>query len=164
MALLEVAGLEVRFDTEDGVVHAVDGVSLELERGQVLGLVGESGSGKSVTALTLLGLTRSRATTIAGSATFDGRDLLALRDAELRTVRGDGVAMIFQDPMSSLHPFFTVGDQLVEAVRAHRDVGREQARERAAEMLERVGIPDPRGRLRAYPHELSGGMRQRVMI
>ncbi len=164
MALLEVADLTVRFDTEDGVVHAVDGVSFALEKGKVLGIVGESGSGKSVSSLTMLGLTRSRTTEISGSAHFDGRDLLALPGDELRRVRGNDVAMIFQDPLSSLHPFYKVGSQLVEAIQTHRNVSRAAATDRATEMLSLVGIPDPRARLHSYPHEFSGGMRQRVMI
>jgi peptide/nickel transport system ATP-binding protein len=163
MALLEISDLAVRFHTEDGVVHAVEGVSYELDRGKVLGIVGESGSGKSVGALTLLGLTRSRTTEIEGRAMFDGRDLLALSTQELRSIRGNEIAMIFQDPLSSLHPFFKVGQQLIEAVRTHRDVSKAAARDRAVEMLGLVGIPDPRSRIDAYPHEFSGGMRQRVM-
>jgi peptide/nickel transport system ATP-binding protein len=164
MALLEISDLAVRFHTEDGVVHAVEGISYEIDRGKVLGIVGESGSGKSVSSLTLLGLTRSRTTEIEGTAMFDGRDLLAMSQPELRAVRGSEIAMIFQDPLSSLHPFFRIGDQLVEAVRVHRGMSAAAARDRALEMLNLVGIPDPRDRLRAYPHELSGGMRQRVMI
>jgi peptide/nickel transport system ATP-binding protein len=164
MALLEVSGLTVRFRTDDGVVHAVDDVSYAVDRGRVLGIVGESGSGKSVSSLTLLGLTRAANADIAGSATFDGRDLLAMSPDELRRARGNDIAMIFQDPLSSLHPFYKVGDQLVEAVRAHHDVSKAEARDRALEMLGQVGIPDPRGRMRSYPHEFSGGMRQRVMI
>ncbi len=164
MALLEVSGLTVSFHTEDGVVHAVDGVSYSLERGKVLGIVGESGSGKSVSSLTMLGLTRSNNAEISGSAMFEGRDLLALSDRELREIRGNDVAMIFQDPLSSLHPFYTVGKQLVEAVQVHRGGSKRAARDRATEMLSLVGIPDPRERLDGYPHEFSGGMRQRVMI
>ncbi len=164
MALLEVSGLAVRFDTEDGVVHAVEGISYGVDGGKVLGIVGESGSGKSVSSLTLLGLTRSRTTEVEGSAMFDGRDLIAMPDEELRRVRGNDIAMIFQDPLSSLHPFFKIGDQLVEAVRTHHKVSRATARDRAVEMLTKVGLPDPRSRLDSYPHEFSGGMRQRVMI
>jgi peptide/nickel transport system ATP-binding protein len=164
MALLSVEDLRVRFNSEDGVVHAVEGVSFDVDRGKVLGIVGESGSGKSVSTLTMLGLTRSRTTEISGTATFDGRDLLSLPDEELRSVRGNDVAMIFQDPLSSLHPFYKIGTQLVEAVRAHRDVSKAAALDRAAEMLSLVGIPDARARLNGYPHEFSGGMRQRVMI
>ena len=162
--LLSVEDLSVRFDTDDGVVHAVDGVSFELEAGAVLGVVGESGSGKSVSSLTLLGLTRSARTTVAGRARFDGQDLLTLPEDELRQLRGNDVAMIFQDPLSALHPLYRIGAQLSEAVLAHRDVSKQEARDRAEEMLGLVGIADPRGRLDSYPHELSGGTRQRVMI
>ena len=163
-ALLEVEDLRVRFATEDGVVHAVDGVSLSVEQGRTLAVVGESGSGKSVTGLTVMGLTRGRSTTIEGSARFDGRDLLTMGDKELRTVRGNDIAMIFQDPLSSLHPYYTVGRQLVEAHQLHSDVGKAASRDRATEMLDLVGIPDARRRLSSYPHEFSGGMRQRAMI
>jgi peptide/nickel transport system ATP-binding protein len=162
--LLEVKDLRVHFDTEDGVVQAVDGVSYTVERGKALGIVGESGSGKSVSSLTVMGLTRSSNARISGEIRFDGRDLLGASTDELRGVRGGEIAMIFQDPLSSLHPFYKVGDQLIEAHRAHRDVSKAQARDRAAEMLGLVGIPDPRRRLDSYPHEFSGGMRQRVMI
>jgi peptide/nickel transport system ATP-binding protein len=163
--LLEVEDLGVRFATDDGVVHAVDGVSLSVEEGRTLGIVGESGSGKSVTGLTLMGLTRARNATLSGHVRFDGSDVLAMSEPELRNLRGNDVAMIFQDPLSSLHPYYTVGRQLVEAYRTHHhDASKKDARARAAEMLELVGIPDPRGRLDAYPHEFSGGMRQRAMI
>jgi peptide/nickel transport system ATP-binding protein len=162
--LLEVEDLRVSFATEDGVVGAVDGVSLSLEEGRTLGIVGESGSGKSVTGLTLMGLTRARNATLSGVVRFDGEDVLAMEDAQLRALRGNDVAMIFQDPLSSLHPYYTVGKQLVEAYRTHHDAGKPESRERAAEMLNLVGIPDPRGRLDSYPHEFSGGMRQRAMI
>jgi len=165
MALLEVRDLTVSFDTEDGVVQAVDGVSYTVDRGRALGIVGESGSGKSVSSLTVMGLTRFDGNArISGQILFEGRDLLAASDNELRQLRGDEIAMIFQDPLSSLHPFYRVGDQLVEAVRAHSDVSRAQALDRAVEMLGLVGIPEPRRRVDAYPHEFSGGMRQRVMI
>jgi peptide/nickel transport system ATP-binding protein len=162
--LLEVRDLRVHFDTEDGIVHAVDGVSYSLAPGETLGIVGESGSGKSVSSLTVMGLTRSRDARISGEIIFDGRDLLQASNEEMRKLRGDDIAMIFQDPLSSLHPFYKIGSQLVEAVRAHRDVSKAAARDRAAELLGLVGIADPRGRLEAYPHEMSGGMRQRVMI
>jgi peptide/nickel transport system ATP-binding protein len=163
--LLEVDDLRVRFATGDGIVRAVDGVSLSVEEGQTLGIVGESGSGKSVTGLTVMGLTRSRNATLSGNVRFDGKDVLSMGDGELRSLRGNDVAMIFQDPLSSLHPYYTVGRQLVEAYRTHHHgAGRKESRERAAEMLELVGIPDPRGRLDNYPHEFSGGMRQRAMI
>jgi peptide/nickel transport system ATP-binding protein len=165
MALLEVSDLAVRFHTEDGVVHAVEGISYSVDKGKVLGIVGESGSGKTVGSLTLLGLTRSKTTEVEGRALLDGQDLLTMTNEQLRRVRGNDMAMIFQDPLSSLHPFFRIGDQLGEAVRAHHpDVSSAAARDRAIEMLTQVGIPEPRDRLRAYPHEFSGGMRQRVMI
>ena len=125
MALLEVRNLHVSFDTDDGVVHAVDGVSYSVDAGRAIGIVGESGSGKSVTSLTMLGLTRAKNARFDGEVLFDGRDLLAASDEELRRVRGKDIAMIFQDPLSSLHPFYRVGDQLVEAVRAHSDVSKE---------------------------------------
>jgi peptide/nickel transport system ATP-binding protein len=164
-ALLEVSDLRVEFATEDGIVHAVDGVSLAVEQGRTLAVVGESGSGKSVTGLTIMGLTRGRNATITGSVRFDGRDLLTAEDRDLRSVRGNEIAMIFQDPLSSLHPYYTVGKQLIEAHQLHNTgVGKAASRDRAAEMLELVGIPDPRGRLKSYPHEFSGGMRQRAMI
>jgi peptide/nickel transport system ATP-binding protein len=163
--LLEVTDLEVHFTTEDGIVKAVDGVSYTVDRGQALGIVGESGSGKSVSSLTVMGLTRfSRNARISGSIRFDGKDLLSASDEEMRRLRGNDVAMIFQDPLSSLHPFYKIGDQLVEAVRAHRDVSKAQALDRAVEMLGLVGLPEPRRRVDSYPHEFSGGMRQRVMI
>jgi peptide/nickel transport system ATP-binding protein len=163
--LLEVEDLHVRFATQDGVVRAVDGVSLAVEEGRTLGIVGESGSGKSVTGLTVMGLTRARNATMSGRVRFDGADVLAMSDGELRNLRGNDVAMIFQDPLSSLHPFYTVGKQLVEAYRTHHEhTSKREARERATEMLRIVGIPDPRGRLDRYPHEFSGGMRQRAMI
>jgi peptide/nickel transport system ATP-binding protein len=164
MALLEVRDLAVRFETEDGVVRAVDGVSYSVDPGRALGIVGESGSGKSVANLTVLGLTRAPNARFAGEVRFEGRDLLTMSDEELRAVRGKDIAMIFQDPLTSLHPFYRVGDQLAEAVRAHNRVSRSAARERAREMLELVGIPEARGRLDSYPHEFSGGMRQRAMI
>ena len=164
MALLEIKDLKVHFDTEDGTVHALDGISYAVDAGQVLGIVGESGSGKSVSSLTIMGLTRSRNARISGEVLFDGKDLLKASDAEMRKLRGDDIAMIFQDPLSSLHPFYRIGDQLVEAVRAHRDMPKAKAMDRAVEMLGLVGIPEPRRRVDAYPHEFSGGMRQRVMI
>jgi peptide/nickel transport system ATP-binding protein len=163
-SLLEVRDLRVHFDTEDGTVHALDGISYSVDAGQVLGIVGESGSGKSVSSLTIMGLTRSRNARISGEVLFDGKDLLKSSDAEMRELRGDDIAMIFQDPLSSLHPFYRIGDQLVEAVRAHRDVPKAKAMDRAVEMLSLVGIPEPRRRIDSYPHEFSGGMRQRVMI
>src|SRR4051812_32603549 len=162
--LLEVVNLRVRFETEDGAVHAVDGVSLSVEEGQTLGIVGESGSGKSVTGLTIMGLTRASNASLGGKVLFDGDDVLEMDEQRLRALRGNDVAMIFQDPLSSLHPFYTVGKQLVEAYRTHHDGNKREGRERAAEMLNMVGVPDPRSRLDSYPHEFSGGMRQRAMI
>jgi peptide/nickel transport system ATP-binding protein len=145
-------------------VHAVDGISVSVEPGKMLGVVGESGSGKSVSMLTVMGLTRGENSTISGSATFEGRDLISLPNDDLRKIRGNSIAMIFQDPLSSLHPFYRVGTQLVEAIQTHRDVRKSQARERAVELLTLVGIPDPKSRVNNYPHEFSGGMRQRAMI
>ena len=162
--LLRVENLRVEFDTEDGVVHAVDGITYQVERERTLGIVGESGSGKTVASLTTLGLTRHQGARVSGRILFEGRDLLTLSDDELRSLRGNEIAMIFQDPLSSLHPLYTVGKQLVEAIRAHRDVTKAQATERAIELLRLVGIPEPAARVRAYPHEFSGGMRQRAMI
>jgi peptide/nickel transport system ATP-binding protein len=163
-ALLEVQDLRVHFETEDGLVKAVDGISLQVERGRVLGIVGESGSGKSVSLLNVMGLTRARNARISGSAWFGGQDLLAASPDELRRIRGNDIAMIFQDPLSSLHPFYKVGVQLVEAIRVHQDISKAAARLRAIELLAMVGIPDPRRRVDSYPHEFSGGMRQRAMI
>jgi peptide/nickel transport system ATP-binding protein len=162
--ILEVENLTVDFATEDGVVHAVRGVSVAVAPGKMLGVVGESGSGKSVSMLSVMGLTRASNARISGEARFEGRNLLELPNAQLRTIRGNEIAMIFQDPLSSLHPFYKVGSQLVEAIRTHQDVGKKAARERAIELLKLVGIPDPRGRVDNYPHEFSGGMRQRAMI
>ena len=162
--LLEVRNLTVHFETEDGIVKAVDGVSYAVEHGQALGIVGESGSGKSVSSMTVMGLTRARNARISGEILFEGRDLLKADDAELRKLRGDDIAMIFQDPLSSLHPFYKIGVQLTEAVRTHRDVSKAQALDRAVEMLNLVGIPDAKRSVDSYPHEFSGGMRQRVMI
>jgi ABC-type glutathione transport system ATPase component len=164
-SLLSVRDLRVGFATEEGPVPAVAGVSFELEPGEVLALVGESGSGKTVTAQTLIGLTRSPNTRIEGSVLLRGQELLGAPEAELRAVRGRRIAMVFQDPMTSLNPIYRVGKQIVEAVRAHRrEVGDEEARKLAIEMLDAVGIPDPEQRIDVYPHQLSGGMRQRAMI
>jgi peptide/nickel transport system ATP-binding protein len=164
MALLEVRDLSVSFETEDGLVHAVDGISYDVQRGQALGIVGESGSGKSVSSMTVMGLTRAHNARIEGSIRFEGAELLEASTAELRAIRGGPISMIFQDPLSSLHPFYRVGAQLIEARRAHTADSKARARDRAIEMLGVVGIPDPRRRIDSYPHELSGGMRQRVMI
>ncbi|TRW88023.1 ABC transporter ATP-binding protein [Mycolicibacterium sp. 018/SC-01/001] len=162
--LLEVQDLRVGFATEDGVVQAVEGVSFSLAAGEILAIVGESGSGKSVTAQTLTGLTRSPNSRITGSVTYRGRELVGLDDRGLQDIRGEEIAMVFQDPMSSLNPVYRVGDQIIEMIRAHRDVPKSEASRRAAELLAAVGIPNPESRLRSYPHEFSGGMRQRVMI
>ena len=163
--LLDVQDLRVDFETEGGPVHAVRGVSFELEPGEVLAIVGESGSGKSVTAQTILGLTRFANASISGSVRFRGRELVDAAERELRQVRGAEIAMIFQDPMTSLNPIYRVGRQLAEAIRAHRpEVGKDQAREQAIELLDSVGIPKPEQRVDSYPHEFSGGMRQRAMI
>jgi peptide/nickel transport system ATP-binding protein/oligopeptide transport system ATP-binding protein len=162
--LLSVSELRVGFVTEAGLVQAVDGVSFELRPGEVLAIVGESGSGKSVTAQTTIGLTRSKSSRIEGSVRLEGQELIGADDAQLRGVRGERIGMIFQDPMTSFNPVYKVGDQIVEAIRAHRDLSRAQGRERAIEMLDSVGIPDAARRIADYPHEFSGGMRQRAMI
>ena len=163
-ALLRVEDLRVSFATEEGELRAVDGVSLELAPGRTLGLVGESGSGKSVTALSVLGLTRAAGARVEGRVWFGGRELLGLSERELRSIRGDRVAMVFQDPLSALHPMYRVGAQIGEAIRAHRDASKARARAEAIELLGLVGIPEAARRVDAYPHELSGGQRQRVMI
>jgi len=159
-----VRDLEVEFRTDDGVVRAVDGVSYSVERGKTLAVVGESGSGKSVTANAVMGLLDSRQASISGSAVLDGEDLVEATPGRLRELRGSRLSMVFQDPLSSLHPFYTIGRQLVEAVRAKRDINKAEASARALQMLERVGIPNASQRLDEFPHQLSGGMRQRVMI
>lgn len=161
--ILEVDNLSVEFPTEDGVVNAVRGVSYELYPGEALGIVGESGSGKSVTSLAVLGLLPRNAR-VSGSVRFAGEELLGRNDDDLSRYRGRKIAMIFQDPLASLNPVYTVGDQIAEAVLAHHDVGTTTARTRALELLEIVGIPLARQRMSAYPHELSGGMKQRVVI
>ena len=162
--LLTVDELRVGFRTEDGLVQAVDGVSFHVDAGEVLAIVGESGCGKSVTGMTLLGLTRGPNARFGGRAVFDGCDLVGASDEQLRRIRGAEIAMVFQDPMTALNPVQRIGPQLAEQIRAHDDLGKDAALERARELLERVGIPRARDRLRAYPHELSGGMRQRTMI
>src|SRR3954471_24178993 len=164
MALLEVRDLKTSFRTDDGVVRAVDGVSFSIEKGKTLGIVGESGSGKSVTCLTIMGLNNKRNTISSGEALFNGRDLIKMPARELRKIRGNDIAMIFQDPMTSLNPVHTVGKQLREAITLHRAVSRDQARKRALDVLKAVGIPRPDRRIDDYPHQFSGGMRQRVMI
>ena len=162
--ILEVHDLVVHFPTYDGVVKAVDGLSYALHEGETLGIVGESGSGKSVSCLTMLGLINRESAHVSGEVVYGDIDLLAASDATLRSLRGKDISMIFQDPFASLHPLYRVGDQLAEAILAHDKVPKRVARERAIELLDRVGIPNPRERMRAYPHEYSGGMRQRVMI
>jgi peptide/nickel transport system ATP-binding protein/oligopeptide transport system ATP-binding protein len=162
--LLDVQDLQVSFATEDGLVRAVDGVSFTLDRGEVVAIVGESGSGKSVTVMTLMGLTRSPNARFAGSARLHGGDLVTASEQELERVRGKEIAMIFQDPIASLSPVMRIGNQIAEQIRAHEKVSKAEALDRAADLMERVGIPRAKDRLRAYPHEFSGGMRQRVMI
>ncbi len=164
MPLLEVKDLRTQFHTDDGIVQAVDGVSFSVEKGQTLGIVGESGSGKSVTCLTIMGLNAKRNTVSSGQALWKGRDLLTAKPSTLRDIRGNEISMIFQDPMTSLNPVYTIGKQLVEAIQLHRDVTRRVARSRALELLRAVGIPRAEARIDDYPHQFSGGMRQRVMI
>ena len=163
-SLLAVEGLVTVFPTWSGVAVAANHVSFSIAAGETLGLVGESGSGKSVTCRSILRLVPRPGEILGGSIHFDGKDVLALSARELRAIRGAEISMIFQDPMSSLNPVYTIGDQISEPLRAHRGMGRRAARVEAAQLLDRVGIPSPRERLDAYPHELSGGMRQRVMI
>jgi oligopeptide/dipeptide ABC transporter ATP-binding protein len=163
-AIMTVEDLRVSFATEDGVVKAVDGVSFDLATGEVLAIVGESGCGKSVTAQTLTGLTRASNARITGSVKYRGREINGLNDNQLRDVRGEQIAMVFQDPMCALNPVYRVGDQITEMIRAHRDVSKKEAQAKAIELLRSVGIPNPDRRVRLYPHEFSGGMRQRVMI
>jgi len=162
--LLSVRDLEVRFWTGRGIVHAVNGVSFDISAGQTLGIVGESGCGKSVTSLALLGILPRAGRATNGEALFEGRDLLKLSNDELRRIRGREIAMIFQDPMTSLNPVLTVGRQIREAIQTHFDLDKKEANERAADLLGQVGIPSPDARLRDYPHQFSGGMRQRAMI
>jgi len=160
---LQVESLEVDFRTKDGVVHAVRGIDFSLAPGEVLGIVGESGSGKSVTALAAMGLLPKSAD-IRGSIKFQGREVLDLKEKQLTGLRGTGIAMIFQDPMTSLNPVYTIGWQITEAIRAHQDLGKDAAQARAIELLAKVGIPNPAERVDSYPHEFSGGMRQRAVI
>jgi peptide/nickel transport system ATP-binding protein len=163
--ILSVSDLKTYFYTQDGVTRAVDGVSFDVAQGDTLGIVGESGCGKSVTALSVMRLLPPRlGQTVGGSVTFEGRDLLELSEAEMREIRGNRMAMIFQEPMTSLNPVLTIGDQIAEAVMIHQKVGRSEGLARAAEMLRLVRIPDAAARLKDYPHQFSGGMRQRVMI
>jgi peptide/nickel transport system ATP-binding protein len=164
MALLEVRDLRTHFRTDDGIVKAVDGVSFTVEKGKTLGIVGESGCGKSVTCLTIMGLNPKKTAITTGEALFNGQDLIRMPAKRLREIRGNDIAMIFQDPMTSLNPVHTVGKQLVEAIQLHRDVSKRQAKARALELLKAVGIPRADRRIDDYPHQFSGGMRQRVMI
>ena len=161
---LSVSDLAVAFPTEDGLVRAVDGVSFTVERGETLAIVGESGSGKSVTAQAIMGLLNRSSSQISGEIWLDGEELVGMPEADVQALRGSQMAMIFQDPMSSLHPFYRIGDQIIEAIRAHRSIGKAEARRETIDMLGRVGIPAVERRVDDYPHQLSGGMRQRVMI
>ncbi|TML55502.1 MAG: ABC transporter ATP-binding protein [Actinobacteria bacterium] len=162
--LLEVNDLNVQFATEDGIVRAVDGISLKLERGKVLGIVGESGSGKSVTAMTLMGLTRGVNARFEGEVLYKGTDLLKVSDKGMQNYRGNELGMIFQDPMTSLNPVYRIGEQIVESIQAHESVDKRTARSRTVELLRQVGIPSPESRVNDFPHQFSGGMRQRAMI
>ncbi|MEW2611080.1 ABC transporter ATP-binding protein [Streptomyces sp. NPDC047880] len=161
---LSVRDLRIHFDTDDGLVKSVDGVSFDVRKGQTLGIVGESGSGKSVTSLGVMGLHRSARAKVSGEVWLDGQELIAADPDDVRRLRGRKMAMIFQDPLSAMHPYYSVGHQIVEAYRVHHDVSKKVARQRAIEMLDRVGIPEPGKRVDGYPHEFSGGMRQRAMI
>jgi oligopeptide/dipeptide ABC transporter ATP-binding protein len=165
MAVLEVNDLKTHFFTREGVVQAVDGISFSVEKGQTLGIVGESGCGKSVTALSIMGLIpKPPAKIVGGEVLFDGKDLTKLNERELQSIRGSEIAMIFQDPMTSLNPTLKIGTQITETIRRHNDISKEAARKRAAELLDEVRIPRAKERLDDYPHRFSGGMRQRVMI
>jgi peptide/nickel transport system ATP-binding protein len=163
-SFLELRDLRIHFPTEDGLVKSVDGLSFRLDRGRTLGIVGESGSGKSVTSLGILGLHKGGSARISGEIWLEGEELVAASAERVRRLRGRTMAMIFQDPLSSMHPFYTVGAQIIEAYRVHNDVTRKVARKHAIDMLTRVGIPEPMTRVDDYPHQFSGGMRQRAMI
>ncbi|MFF1274410.1 ABC transporter ATP-binding protein [Streptomyces marokkonensis] len=163
-SFLSVRDLRVRFSTEDGIVKAVDGLSFDVERGKTLGIVGESGSGKSVTNLTVLGLHNPKTATVEGEILLEGQDLVTAPEKEMEKLRGNKVAMIFQDPLTALSPYYTVGRQIAEPFMKHTGASRKEARERAIEMLTKVGIPQPKTRVDDYPHQFSGGMRQRAMI
>jgi peptide/nickel transport system ATP-binding protein len=164
MPLLEVRDLKTHFRTDDGIVKAVDGVTFSVEKGQTLGIVGESGCGKSVTCLTIMGLNPKASTISSGEVLFNGEEILHAPGAKLRDIRGNRIAMIFQDPMTSLNPVYTIGKQLEEAILLHRDATKKEARSRSLELLKAVGIPRAERRIEDYPHQFSGGMRQRVMI
>lgn len=163
-SFLEVKDLHVEFPTEDGLVKAVDGISFTIERGKTLGIVGESGSGKSVTSLAILGLQKGTRARVSGQIWLEGKEIVAASEAEVRTLRGKSMAMIFQDALAALHPYYTVGEQIAEAYLVHNKVSKKDAWKRAVEMLDRVGIPEPAKRAADYPHQFSGGMRQRAMI
>jgi len=163
-SFLDVRDLRIHFKTDDGVVRAVDGLTFRLERGQTLGIVGESGSGKSVTSLGILGLHRRGTAQITGEVWLDGEELIGASPERVRLLRGAKMSMIFQDPLTAMHPYYTVGAQIIEAYRVHHKVSKGDARKRAIEMLDRVGIPQPQKRVDDYPHQFSGGMRQRAMI
>ncbi|MFQ5435501.1 MAG: ABC transporter ATP-binding protein [Anaerolineae bacterium] len=162
--ILEIKGLKTQFFTESGIVRAVDGVDLNVRRGEVLGIVGESGCGKSVTSLSIMKLVADPGRVVAGAITFDNHDLVAAPESEMVRIRGNRISMIFQQPKISLNPVFRVGDQIAEVLDIHQDLSDEESEQRALELLKMVGIPEPEARMRAYPHELSGGMAQRVMI
>jgi peptide/nickel transport system ATP-binding protein len=164
VSFLELKNLSVHFPTDDGLVRSVDGLSFRLERGETLGIGGESGSGKSVTSLSIMGLVKGLGARIEGEIWFDGMELVSASAEEVRKLRGKKMAMIFQDPLSALHPYYTIGDQIVEAYRTHNDVDKKAARRHAVDMLNRVGIPRADQRIDDYPHQFSGGMRQRAMI
>ncbi|GAA3093882.1 MULTISPECIES: ABC transporter ATP-binding protein [Nonomuraea] len=164
MSFLDVKDLKIHFPTDDGLVRSVDGLSFSVERGKTLGIVGESGSGKSVTSLGVLGLHKGGRARISGEIWLDGEELIGASAEHVRKLRGKKMAMIFQDPLSSMHPFYTVGHQIIEAYRIHNGVSKQVARKHAVDMLGRVGIPEPARRVDSYPHEFSGGMRQRAMI
>ena len=162
--ILSIRDLRVEFSTDDGIVHAVDDLNYDVFPGETLGIVGESGSGKSVTSMTLLGLTRDKNTRFEGEVLYKGRDVLSMNEEELQQVRGNEMAMIFQDPMTSLNPVYTIGDQICEAIQVHESVDKQAATRRSVELLRQVGIPNPESRVDDYPHQFSGGMRQRAMI
>jgi peptide/nickel transport system ATP-binding protein len=163
-AFLQVRDLKVHFPTDDGLVKSVDGLTFSLERGKTLGIVGESGSGKSVTSLSIMGLHKQGTADITGQIVLDGQDLVTSTPEQVRALRGKRMAMIFQDPLTAMHPYYTVGKQIIEAYRVHHNVSKQVARKHAIDMLDRVGIPQPKSRVDDYPHQFSGGMRQRAMI
>ena len=163
-SMLEIRGLKTYFYTEDGVVHAVDGVDMALDRGETLGVVGESGCGKSQTMFSVMRLVGPPGKILEGEVIFDGRDLMTLSDADMQDIRGNRISMIFQQPLSSLNPVFRVGDQIAEVFEIHQSLSKDEARKKAVEMMRKVGIPDPERRAQSFPHEISGGQAQRIMI